>query len=253
VNGIVDNPAVIRGLLADDRWWAAYALGDLAPDQFRHCIWLRNGNGLVLLYRGFSPPVLFAHATAGDFRGLLAELAREPQVLLHVRPEITELLRTKYTRVEARPMWRMRLRRLVAPAPVAEVLRLSAADLGALEELYSDGKASGEEPDFFFAHMLEDGVFHGIRSGGRLLAAAGTHIVARDEGVAAVGNVYTRRDARGRGCGALVTWAVSDELARMGIPVIVLNVRQDHPHARRAYEKVGFERYCAYHEGRAWR
>ena len=60
--------------------------------------------------------------------------------------------------------------------------------------------------------MIESGVYYGVLEGSSLVAAAGTHVFAPDEGVAAIGNVYTRRDQRGRGFAACVTSAVAARL-----------------------------------------
>ena len=99
--------------------------------------------------------------------------------------------------------------------------------------------------------MLDQGAFHGLWENGQLLAVAGTHLVAPTEDVAAVGNVYTRRDRRGRGLAAAVTSAVVDELLRMRIRTIVLNVNQSNAAAIRVYERLGFRRHCSYFEGLA--
>ena len=101
--------------------------------------------------------------------------------------------------------------------------------------------------------MLDEGVFYGIWENGQLAAAAGTHLVVPGEDVAAVGNVYTRRDRRGLGLAASVTCSVVDELLRMRIRTIVLNVNQSNAPAIRVYERLGFTRHCSYYEGLAER
>ena len=127
-------------------------------------------------------------------------------------------------------------------AAVAEMK--AAADLPALERLY--GAPDG--PDYFCPAMLEEGIFYGVREGGELAAAAGTHIVSRMEGVAAIGNVYTRSARRGKGLGMRVTSAVIGALS--AVPTVVLNVREANAGAIRIYERLGFARHCAFLEGR---
>jgi ribosomal protein S18 acetylase RimI-like enzyme len=97
--------------------------------------------------------------------------------------------------------------------------------------------------------MVTDGVFFGVSKGEDLIAAAGTHLMSREEGAAAIGNVYVRRDRRGRGLGRAVTAAVLHELA--GIETIGLNVRADNDAAIRVYESLGFVRHCDFREGLA--
>jgi ribosomal protein S18 acetylase RimI-like enzyme len=129
------------------------------------------------------------------------------------------------------------------------VKRLDASDVEALVRLYADGESTGESPDFFYASMVTDGVFFGVYKGAELIAAAGTHLVSRDEGAAAIGNVYVRRDRRSGGLGRAVTAAVIHELA--GIETIGLNVREDNVPAIRVYESLGFVKHCEFREALA--
>jgi GNAT superfamily N-acetyltransferase len=249
--------AAIRALLSTDRPWSVYALGDLAPEFFEQCAWFQSDTqppALALLFRGFSVPILFTLGPAAAVAALLKEIAVEPSLYLHVRPEIVPVLQTRYCIPHPKPMWRMLLDLpKFHPAPAAEVSRLAAADLPALNQLYADGKAAGEVPEFFFASMVEQGVFFGIRQEKDLVAVAGTHLVAPAEGVAAVGNIYTRRDCRGRGLAARVTTAVVNELLRMGIDIVALNVNQQNSSAIKVYQRLGFALYGEFIEGVASR
>jgi predicted GNAT family acetyltransferase len=83
------------------------------------------------------------------------------------------------------------------------------------------------------------------------VAAAGTHLAVPEEGVAAVGNVYTRRDRRGRGLAGRLTGAVVEALGRMNIPVVALNVSRQNAAAIRVYERLGFAIHCEFVEGPA--
>ena len=135
------------------------------------------------------------------------------------------------------------------PAPIDGVTRLGPADAEDLERLYRDGDESGEAPDFYFRSMIDLGVFFGIRYGGELASAAGTHLMSEAESVAGIGNVYTRRDCRGQGFGARVTSAVVAELTSKSIDTIALNVSCENKAAARVYERLGFTRHCDYFEG----
>lgn len=249
----IRDPAAIRAILLSDPAWSVYALGDLARGFFEHCSWYVSSNtppALALLYRGFTPPVLFGIGDPASIAGLLDELADEAAFYLQVRPEIVPVLSTRYRLTGLKPMWRMllepaRFRHACGQAPV----RLGPADLARAERLYADGHAAGEAPDFFFPSMLEDGVFFGIFEADELISIAGTHLVAPAEVVAAIGNVYTRRDRRRRGLGRFVTSAVVQDLLQRKIPVVALNVNQENRTALRIYENLGFTRYCEFVEG----
>jgi RimJ/RimL family protein N-acetyltransferase len=151
---------------------------------------------------------------------------------------------------DTKQMWRMRWTGTPDPSPADPVVtRLTADHVEALQTLYADGNSTGEAPDFFFPAMMSDATFYGVFEDRTLVAAAGTHLVSREEGIAAIGNVYTRRDRRGRGLGRDVTSAVLEALA--GIETIGLNVRADNEAAIRVYESLGFVRHCQFTEALA--
>lgn len=243
--GELHDKAVIRGLLEADRAWAVYALGDLSPENFVKARWF--GPDLTLVYRDFDACILFAMGPAG-----VAEALAHVSWPVHLQLRAPELAEVERWAVVTRrtPMWRMiwsgDRRGWVDPAGAR---RLTAADVPAIERLYATGAATGESPDFFFPAMVEAGVFFGVFEGDELLAAAGTHLYAPGEGAAAIGNVYTRPEARGRGLGRQVTCAVTGELA--GLPTVGLNVRADNAAAIRIYEGLGFRKHCPFFEGLA--
>jgi len=247
--------AAIRAILETDRYWSLYALGDLAPGYIEHSEW-RAAEGtpaLVLLYRATTPPVLFA---AGDPLAVarLVEGVDEPVLYLHVKPDTAEALAPLYRDGGLKPMWRMALDAAAfRPVPFRDCVRLSSADGAAIERLYADGRDAGESPDFFFPSMVANGVFFGVWENGELAAVAGTHLAVPEESVGAVGNVYTRRDRRGRGLAGALTSAVTCELLRIGIRTVGLNVAAHNPAAVRVYERLGFRRHCPYIEGPALR
>lgn len=252
--------ARIRAILEMERAWAVYALGDLEPPHAQHCEWhlARDDSALLLLYRVFATPVIFTLGAPAGVEPLLDELDVEGDMYLSVRPEILPLIRQRYTVRHERPMWRMRLKpeRFVTPARVESstgLIRLGPAHMPALEALYADGMETGEAPDFFNQPQLEQGVFYGVCERRELIAAAGTHLLSVPLSLGAVGNVYTRRDRRGRGLGRLVTAAVTAELVRLGLETIALNVSQQNTTALHVYEALGYERYCAFYEGLAQR
>jgi ribosomal protein S18 acetylase RimI-like enzyme len=252
--------AQIRSILSADKAWAVYALGDLAGGFYEHTSWFgsADGSALLMLYRAFGAPLLFAFGPPDRVAPLLAEIEAETDVYLSVRPEILPLIEAHFQISDETPMWRMILDPARFQPAAGPAVRLSLADLPALQRLYAggslDGPPAGDGPDFFSASMVEQGVYYGIYAETELLAAAGTHLVVLAEGVSAVGSVYTQVSQRGRGLATQVTGAVAAEL--LSIPTlrhIALNVRQDNPAALAVYERLGFQRYCAFYEGRARR
>jgi GNAT superfamily N-acetyltransferase len=251
----ITDCAAIRALLETDRPWSVYALGDLSAALFPHTAWFAapgDDPALALLYRAFSPPVLFTLGRPDRLRVVLHELAGEVQMHLHIRPEIVPLVEATYQIANRKEMMRMVLDPGVFQSGRLEaVARLGTADLQALRRLYADGETAGEAPDFFAPSMLAEGVYFGVWEGDALAAAAGTHLVVEAETVAAVGNVYTRRDRRGRGLAGRLVAAVVTALLGRGARTIALNVARDNAVAVRVYRKLGFVYYCDFVEGLA--
>lgn len=233
----------IRALLQRDRRWCVYALGDLTPRMFEKCQWFTPD--LTMVLHDYGTCILFAHGT-GSIREAIDRVSWP--VHLQVQRHALEEIKRYATVTGEKHMLRMAWQRRDLPAPSGTV-RLAEADAPALVRLYHDGESTGESPDFFYPAMLAHGVFFGMFEGDEIVAAAGTHLVARDEGAAAIGNVYVRRDRRDRGLGKVMTAAVLNELR--GVETIGLNVRADNAAAIRVYESLGFVRHCEFREALA--
>jgi ribosomal protein S18 acetylase RimI-like enzyme len=246
----------IRALLSDDPVWSVYALGDLEQGTFAKTRWFTPDVTLVLHDYGTS--ILFAIGTRSVREAL--DHVTWP-VHLQVREDALAEVARHATITTTRLMWRMgwsgaapRSRRGGKPRCAQHAARRLGIDDGpALQQLYADGETAGESPEFFFPSMVTNGVYFGVYEGRALVAVAGTHLLSRVEGAAAIGNVYTRRDRRGRGLGRVVTSAVLDALA--GVETIGLSVRADNAAALHVYESLGFVRHCQFHEAMAtdWR
>jgi ribosomal protein S18 acetylase RimI-like enzyme len=242
----------VQALLNRDPAWAAYAIGDLGPEFIANCEWYASSDGtpaLVLVYRGFDTPIVFAIGAPADLAPIFRELDF-PVLSMHLRQDAVAALSSAYEPIHTSPMWRMVLERSsFRPARTDDVIALDESSLDAVTALYEDGHRHGEGPTFFQPWMLGQGTFRGIREGSDLVAVAGSHVFSPAFGVCAIGNVYTRRDRRRRGLGARATSAVVQHAIDHEIPTIVLNVSQENDGARRVYEALGFRRYCEFFEG----
>ncbi len=241
------DQTTIRAILRRDPVWGVYALGDLAPTMFAKTQWF--GPDLALVLHDFDTSILFAIGT-GAVREALDHV-RWPVHLQLQQDALDEVAR--YAVIENQcQMWRMGWN---GPATAgrhstpARTVRLGAADVPALLTLYADGEATGESPDFFYPSMVTDGVFFGVYESDALVSAAGTHLFAPEEQAVAIGNIYTRRDCRGRGLGGAVTRAVLDVVKDCG--TVGLNVRAHNHAALHLYESLGFVRHCLFFEGLA--
>jgi GNAT superfamily N-acetyltransferase len=247
----LEERSEIGAFLETDRLYTAYALGDLEPGLFEDCTWAgawRAGvqEALILHYRGLRPAALFLAGTSAGLRAILERELRPGPVYLTCRPEQVALAQAFYRWPEPVPMWRMVLRQGAFKPVASDCVRLRAADAQELEALYELGGGLAFSPA-----QVEQGVFFGIYEQGELVSAGGTHLASPTYGVAAVGNVFTHPQHRGRGLGTATTSAVVEALQRMAIRDIVLNVGQANEGAARIYERLGFERYCPFFEGPA--
>lgn len=241
--------ALIRSLLRRDPCWSVYALGDLDPRRQHHCEWHVRGSSVALLYREFETPILFVAGGAE----VLADLPAVDACLLQVPDGLLPALAARFDVEWASPVFRMALDpavRLPAAANAA-VEPLGCGHQDELAELYADGDATGEAPDFFLASQLDDETFFGVREHGTLVAAGGTHLYSAAESVAAIGNIYTRRWHRGHGHASAVVHAIVAQLRSRGIGTIALNVRTENLAAIRLYERLGFKVHVRFWEGRA--
>lgn len=277
-NGHTASEAVLE-VLSQDPVWAAYAIADLRPDLARHCRWLvsRDASGLALLYCGLKPPILL---TAGEPEGVAAALSGADlpsELFLSILPSHLPAVLRHYQHVSPQKMARMALPQgKQVPLPARPAQRLSQSDANRLKALYRHG--GDYAPDAFDPDQLDDGFFFGIEDeDGTLASAGGTHVTYRhsigpvhypnpeelgesssidkiiSQGVAAIGNIYTRPGRRGLGFGRAVTISITRALQKDGFSVIVLNVDEQNLVAISIYEKLGFEVHCGFFEGLAAR
>ena len=253
---VIHDLDVVRAILDRDRAWAAYAIGDLAPSFVAHCEWYvpaGDASGLVLLYRGFNPPIVFAMGDTVVLAPLFSEL-RTSEISLHVQAEPLAALSERYAPTSVQPMVRMQLEPAAfRPVEIGDVRPIGEADLDAITALFEEGHARGQGPTHFTPAMIRQGTFRGVWDAGALVAIAGSHLYSRELGVCTIGNVYTRSDHRRRGLAARVTAAVIAQALADHIPTIVLNVSRENVTAKRVYERLGFTAYCEFFEGTARR
>jgi ribosomal protein S18 acetylase RimI-like enzyme len=248
---IVARSTTDRVLLGEflerDRLFAAYALCDLDDREFRRTRWGVAFEGLApiavaLEYAGLTPQPLFVMGRNEGVAAILREVIRPRAAFVAVRRESLDAVATAY-RVDPGPqMIRMWVDRTTFRPYQAMVQRLLPVDIGDLNRLYQLGFAS-----WLPASAIGEGVYYGLRVHGRLVAAAGTHVVSADARLAVVGNVLTHADHRGRGYAKATTSAVTAELLRT-CDQVVLNVRADNPPAIQAYRRLGYQEHVRFEE-----
>jgi RimJ/RimL family protein N-acetyltransferase len=239
---------LLRAFLETDRLFSAYALCDLDDHEFLRTRWGVAASGgrpvaVVLQYAGYSPQPIFVMGANAGIEAILSSVIKPRTAYVAARLENLPAVEAQY-RVDSGPemvrMWTDRSH--FRPFPAPDVQRLLPVEIGELNRLYQLGFAS-----WLPASAIADGLYYGIRSGGRLVSAAGTHVISASARLAVVGNVMTHTDYRGRGYATAVTGAVTSELLRF-CDQVVLNVRADNPPALAAYRRLGYEMYVSFEE-----
>lgn len=239
--------ALLRAFLDRDPRLAAYAICDLDDREFRRTRWgiatVRDEVVAVgLEYAGATPQPVFLMGAPEGIGAILRDVVRPRVAYLAAVAEALPVVEAQY-RVEPGPpmirMWVDRASFVPAPGPVERILPV---EVGELNRLYQLGFAA-----WLPSSAVAEGVYYGIRVNGRLVSAAGTHVVSRDARLAVVGNVLTHADHRGRGYATAATGAVTAELLR-SCDEVVLNVRADNPPAIQAYRRLGYREHCRFEE-----
>jgi RimJ/RimL family protein N-acetyltransferase len=248
----VTDRGVLRDFLETDRLLAAYALCDLEDREFAKTRWggAFDGDRLVALaleYSGLTPQPLFVMGRPDGIEAILHDIVRPRAAYVAALPETLAAVETAYRMDPGPPMVRMWVDRARFRPYPAEVRRLLPIDIGDLNRLYQLGFAS-----WLPSSSISDGVYYGMRVGGRLVAAAGTHVISPRARLAVVGNVLTHVDYRGRGYAKAVTAAVTADLLR-SCDQVVLNVRSDNPPALQAYRRLGYAEHVRFEERLAHR
>jgi len=243
------DPDAIRVILDSRRAYAAYALGQLDGRFFGlvRCYRSRGSTGqaLLLFSGGGLGNALFAMGESGALDALL-RLHRGPRHnYATCQPEHLPILQRYFSLALEQPMLRMVVTAADFQPPEAPeresvaVRILRAPDVRILNRLYSSEGA----PAYYTSEHLAEGLYYGVFAAQRLVAAAGTHVVSEQRGVAVVGNVFTHPDFRNQGLGRLATGAVTQELLSKCADV-VLTVDPLNLPAVRAYRRLGYRQEC---------
>ncbi len=244
--GTVDR-GLLRGFLERDRLFAAYAICDLDVREFARTRWGAafvddEPIAVALEYAGYAPQPIFVMGENAGIGAILRDVIRPRAAYASALPASLPALEAHY-RVEPGPqMVRMWVDRASFRPRPADVARLLPVEISDLNRLYQLGFTAWLPPT-----AITEGVYYGIRVGGRLVSAAGTHVVSPEARLGVVGNVMTHADFRNRGYATAVTGAVTADLLRF-CDQVVLNVRADNAPALRAYRSLGYREHVRFEE-----
>lgn len=249
---VVDDPDELRAFYGADPGPHIYALADLDEPCWSASRWYRDGDavvGVVGLPEGDRVVYAVSSTAPESTLDLLIELDAEiPAATLLTGPlGLGAALVRRGGRTLA---WNRTYHRYVlgdaaaiAGIDTTAVVALGRDDLDELEGFYATDPGAA----FFLPSMLDDATFVGIRSEGRLVAVAGTHVVTPHARAAAIGAVLTAPEARGQGLAATVTAGVWRRLEGRAT-LVGLNCADRNGAAQRVYTRLGFEPILQYEE-----
>ena len=249
---VVDDPWELAAFFAPDRGAHIYGIADLAEPCWSASTWWRRDAavvGVVGLPEG--DRVVYAVSTEAPAATLelLVELGDEiPTDTLLTGPVGLGASLSAAGRdvVWSRTYHRYVLRddgAMIAGNAATSVASMGPDDAEELQAFYDSDPGAA----FFLPSMLDDDSFVGIRSNGRLIAAAGTHVLDEAAGVAAIGAVLTAPSQRGRGLARTVTVGVWERI-RDRVDVIGLNCADRNEAAKAVYRRLGFAPILQYEE-----
>ena len=225
-----------------------YELGDLDPREAPHCTWFHSAGAVALLYRGLAVPTLvaFADDDADVLHELLVRRAAElpDRFYAHLSAGLESALAHRFDAELLGVNLKLGLTGLRATA-TDEPTVLSIDDAEAVGRFY----AAHYPSSYFEPANLQRGPYLALSDERGLVAIAGVHVYSPLVRVAAVGNVATRGDARGRGYARRITGLLCRRLLDE-VDVIGLNVRADNAAAIACYRGLGFERVGDFREWR---
>lgn len=236
----------------------AYMLGYLDPKYSDECSWFASSDNdgkiqtLILRYEGLSRPAIFVSGKAAGVTPLLREFREQLPDMAYARVSnaLLNAVETSYQKKSKMClMTRMGLSRSEFRArdeegDDKEVVTLSHRDTASIMRTYAVW------PDHFFdPYQLGSGLYFGIRGDNDDIASiAGIHTVSDRYDVAAIGNLVTHPDYRGKGYAKRCTRTLLRALyERVGL--VTLDVQDDNAPAIRTYRHFGFQHYTEFHEG----
>ncbi len=236
-----------------------YSLGDLEDEFWPHATWYGALDGsdiraICLVFKLYDPPIVIAVSEPDNeaMPHLLGSIAGQlpDSAMVHLGPEALGVLDGAFEVSTLVPHWKMALKepsRLEA-VDTSQVRQLNNDDVPRLEALFDAVYSGSEVGNIFYPSMLDIGPYFGVEENGVIVSTAGVHVHSTHYGVAAIANVATHPDARGRGLATAVVARLASELS-IGCDHIGLNVAQANAPAISAYRNAGFEIVAEFHEG----
>lgn len=243
----------IEAFLRKNVYLHIYSIGDLDDFFFHDTLWYgwqESGEiqAVALLYTASDVPTLLALSEQQDVMWELVQSifhALPEKFYAHLSPAVAEAVEGQCKIRSHGKHYKMGLinKSLLYDIDCSQVVRLTENDQDEMLVLYQEGYRN----NWFNPRMLQTKQYFGLRLKNRLVSVAGVHIYSEQYKVAALGNIVTHPDYRGRHFGKVVTAALCQSLSEH-VDNIGLNVKADNAAAIALYKKLGFEIIAFYYE-----
>jgi ribosomal protein S18 acetylase RimI-like enzyme len=229
-----------------------YTIGDLDDFFWSDTTWyaLYDKNEIVsiaLLYSGMSPStlLLFHEKDLTNSRFLLGSIRKflPEKFNVHLSPGLVDIFGMENITENYGHNYRMILKRDPEPVNDPNIRRLNLRDLNKINKLY----LIAYPHNWFDSRMVRTGKYFGYFVSGVLAGIAGIHVYSPEYRIAALGNIATHPDFRGRKIAYKLTSALCNDL-KMNADIIGLNVKSDNMAAIKCYQNIGFEIRSSYDE-----
>jgi ribosomal protein S18 acetylase RimI-like enzyme len=229
-----------------------YTIGDLDDFFWPYTTWYAlydNGEiqSVALLYTGMTPSTLLLfHEKDPYYPQALLKSVRNclpASFNVHLSPGLIDVFGKKNIIEDYGQNFRMILAGEPEKISDDNIRKLVISDIPSIEGLF---KISYPD-NWFDSRMVETGKYFGYFNAGILRGIAGIHVYSPEFRIAALGNITTHPDFRGRKIAYKLT-SVLCSVLKNTVDIIGLNVKSDNQAAIKCYKNIGFEVRSTYDE-----
>lgn len=242
---VLSEKHVIYDILKHDSDNQIFALGDLDDFYWPHTQWYSleisgETRALALIYTGSVIPTLLlfnsGHLDKGrDLLQIMTDLLPD-EFYAHLSPELLRHFAPETIVDNYGLSLKMVVRRTFGKHRDEKIRVLHEADVPAIRKLLQVAYPQ----NWFDERMIRTGKYIGYIENNQLIGVAGIHVCSPEYKVAALGNIATHPEFRGKRIATKLVEQLCADLQET-TEVIGLNVRADNQPAIDCYCKLGFE------------
>lgn len=236
-----------------------YQLGDLDDFFFKFTEWfgLYESEGgepeqVALLYKGSELQVLlaFCDGKTDQMKILIEKIKADlpDKFYAHISPGLKDALLNDHEYESGGRYLKMYLTKdkmedHIKDSSDDNIRRMNASDLDDILKFYEKNYPG----NWFDKRMLGTGKYFGYFDNDKIAGISGIHVYSKEYKVAALGNITTGIEYRGKSVCTKLTSALCSDLFET-VDLIGLNVSESNVAAIRCYEKTGFKEYAGFEE-----